>query len=86
MSKEEMMEEGKRLYRSTTDRMVAGVCTGLAEYFNVDPTLVRLLFVIFALAGGPGLLAYIVLWLVVPEEPTAAPPPPPPPADAPPTT
>jgi phage shock protein C len=75
--KEEKMEEGKRLYRSTTDRMVAGVCSGLATYFKVDPTLVRLLFVLLALAGGPGLLAYIVLWLVVPEEPAAAPPPPP---------
>lgn len=70
------MEEGKRLYRSTTDRMVAGVCAGLAEHFKIDPTLVRLLFVLFALAGGPGLLAYIVLWLVVPEQPAAAPPPP----------
>lgn len=79
------MEEGKRLYRSTTDRMVAGVCAGLAAYFKIDPTLVRLLFVLFALAGGPGLLAYIVMWLVVPEAPVAAPPPPPP-ADAPPTT
>jgi phage shock protein C len=76
------MEEGKKLYRSTKDRMVAGVCSGVATYFKIDPTLVRLLFVIFALAGGPGLLAYIVLWIVVPEEPAAAPSPPP----APPTT
>jgi phage shock protein C len=80
------MEEGKRLYRSTKDRMVAGVCAGVATYFKVDPTLVRLLFVIFALAGGPGLLAYIVLWIVVPEEPVAAPPAAPPPAAPPPTT
>ena len=72
------MEEGKRLYRSTKDRMVAGICAGLATYFKVDTTLVRLLFVIFALAGGPGLLAYIVLWIVVPEEPAATPPPVPP--------
>lgn len=82
------MEEVKRLYRSTTDRMVAGVCGGVAEYFRIDPTLVRLLFVLFAIAGGPGLLAYIVMWLVVPEKPGAAVPPPaaPPPADTPPTT
>ena len=78
------MEEGKKLYRSTKDRMVAGVCSGLSTYFKVDPTLMRLLFVIFALAGGPGLLAYIVLWIVVPEEPATTPPAGPPPA--PPTT
>lgn len=60
--------ETKRLYRSRTNRSIAGVCGGLGEYFNVDPTLVRLLFVVFALAGGPGLLAYIILWLIMPEE------------------
>lgn len=81
------MEEGKRLYRSTKDRMVAGICSGLAEYFKIDPTLVRLLFVLFALAGGPGLLAYIVLWIVVPEETGVTPPPTTPtPPTTPPTT
>lgn len=60
--------ETKRLFRSRTNRSIAGVCGGLGEYFNVDPTLVRLLFVIFAIAGGPGLLAYIILWLIMPEE------------------
>lgn len=62
------METTKRLYRSRTNKQIAGVAGGLAEYFNVDPTLVRILFVLFALAGGPGLLLYIVLWLVMPEE------------------
>ena len=58
----------KRLVRSnSSDRMVAGVATGLAAYFNVDPTFVRLAFVLFTLAGGPGLIAYILLWLVMPE-------------------
>ncbi|QPC81555.1 PspC domain-containing protein [Phototrophicus methaneseepsis] len=56
----------KRLTKSS-DTMIAGVAGGLAEYFNVDPTLVRLLFVLFALAGGPGLLVYIVLWVVMPS-------------------
>jgi phage shock protein C len=62
--------------------MISGVCGGIAEYFNVDPTLIRLLFVLFAFAGGPGLIAYIVLAIIVPEEPTgqAAPPAPEPPA------
>jgi phage shock protein C len=58
-----------RLYRSQTDRMVAGVCGGLAKYFNVDPTVIRLIFVVLALAGGPGLLLYIILWLITPIEP-----------------
>ena len=57
----------KRLYRSRTSRMLAGVCGGLAEYFNIDPTIVRLLFVIAALIGGPGIVLYIILALVMPE-------------------
>ena len=66
------MEE-KKLERSTTDKMLAGVAGGLAKYFNIDTVLVRVLFVIFALAGGPGLLVYIILWIVMPEEPLGAP-------------
>ena len=64
-----MTTEYKRLYRSRTDRMIAGVCGGLGEYFGIDPTLVRLLFVFAALFYGPGILAYLILMLVVPEEP-----------------
>lgn len=64
-----MSGEYKRLYRSRDERMISGVCGGIAKYFNVDPTLIRLLFVIFAFAGGPGLIAYIVLAIIVPEEP-----------------
>ena len=59
----------KRLYRSRKDRSVAGVCGGVADYLGVDPTLVRILWVIFALAGGPGLILYIIMAAVVPEEP-----------------
>ena len=68
-----MSGEYKRLYRSRDDRMISGVCGGDAKYFEIDPTLVRLLFVIFAFAGGPGLVAYIVLAIVVPEVPLGAP-------------
>lgn len=57
----------KRLTRPKSDRMVAGVAAGIAQYFAIDPTLVRLLFVILTLAGGPGLIAYVVLWIVMPE-------------------
>lgn len=59
----------KKLYRSRENRMVAGVCGGLAEYFNVDPTIVRLIFVAISLLGGPGLILYIIMAIVVPEEP-----------------
>lgn len=62
----------KRLYRSTDDRMFAGVCGGIAEYLDVDPTLVRLFFVALTLMGGPGFIIYIVLMLIVPEKPRHA--------------
>lgn len=58
----------KRLSRSTKDRVVAGVCGGLGEYFELDPVLFRLLFVIVTLIGGSGVLVYIILWLVIPED------------------
>ncbi len=63
----------KKLYRSQKDRMIGGVCGGLGEYFGIDPTIVRLLFVAFALAGGPGLIAYLVFLIVVPDESTVVP-------------
>ncbi len=55
-----------RLYRSSTDKVVAGVCGGLAAYFKLDPALVRLVFLVFALAGGASLAVYIILWIAVP--------------------
>jgi phage shock protein C len=58
----------KRLYRSRMDRMIAGVSGGLAKYFDIDPTLVRVLFVVSIFIGGGGIIAYIILWIVVPEE------------------
>jgi len=64
----------KRLYRSKTDRILGGVCGGIGEYFNTDPTLVRLLWVVFTLVWGAGLLAYIIAWIIVPEKPVEAPP------------
>ena len=54
--------------RSRADRAIAGVCGGLARYFGVDAVLVRVAFVVLTLAGGSGILAYLILWLVVPEE------------------
>ena len=57
-----------RLYRSTSDRAIAGVCGGLAHYFNLDVALVRILFFVFALAGGASVLLYVVLWIAVPAD------------------
>ncbi len=58
----------KRLYRSRDNRMISGVCAGLAEYVDVDPTIVRLLFVLGLFAGGATFWVYLVMMLVVPEE------------------
>jgi len=58
----------KKLYRSRSDRKIAGVCGGLAKYFDTDPVLIRVLAVILLLCGSAGLIAYIILWIVVPEE------------------
>lgn len=58
----------KRLYRSRKDRMIAGVCGGIGEYLNIDPTLVRLAFLLLAIWGGGGVLAYLIAWIVIPEE------------------
>lgn len=59
----------KRLYRSRTDKKIAGVCGGIAEYFNIDPLIVRIIAVALLLPGGaPGLVPYLILWLLVPYE------------------
>ena len=57
----------KKLYRSKTNSMIGGVCGGLAEYFNIDPTLVRLISVLLILAQGIGLIAYIIAWIIIPQ-------------------
>jgi len=58
----------RRLYRSRKNRIVAGVAGGLGEYFDIDPVFVRVIFVVATLAGASGLLAYVILWIVVPKE------------------
>ena len=58
-----------RLYRSRKDRMIAGVCGGLAKYFNIDPTWMRLIFIVCLLLGGSALLVYLIMWVLVPLEP-----------------
>jgi phage shock protein C len=63
----------RKLYRSQTNRMVAGVCGGLAEYFNVDATLIRILFVVLTVFGGAGLVLYLAMWILVPDVSKAPP-------------
>ena len=59
----------KRLYRSRENHMLGGVCGGIAEYFNIDPTVVRLAWAIFCCMGGSGIPAYIIAMLIIPEKP-----------------
>lgn len=59
--------ENKKLYRSSTNYKLAGVCGGIGEYFNIDPTLIRLAWILFSVMGGAGVLAYIVAAIVMPK-------------------
>lgn len=60
----------KRLYRSSTDRKIAGVCGGIAEYLKIDPVIVRVVAFLLVLPGGlPGILPYVVMWIIVPVNP-----------------
>ena len=63
------MVDQKKLFKSQDDRMISGICAGVAEYFEIDPTLVRVLWVLFSVAGGAGVLAYIIAHVIVPERP-----------------
>ena len=59
----------KKLYKSNTNKMLEGVCGGIAEYFGVDPTIVRLAWVVFCALGGSGILAYIIAAIIIPRRP-----------------
>ena len=63
------MENSSRLYRSEQNKTIGGVCSGLADYFNLDVSLIRIAFVLLLLFGGGGFLAYVILWIVVPARP-----------------
>lgn len=58
----------KRLYRSVVDRVIGGVCAGIGDYLNIDTVIIRIIFVLLAIFGGGGVIIYIVLWIVLPEE------------------
>ena len=59
----------KRLYKSNQNKMIDGVCGGIAEYFGIDPTVVRLIWALFSLMGGSGILAYIIAAIIIPRSP-----------------
>lgn len=59
--------ENKKLYRSSTNYKLAGVCGGIGEYFNIDPTLIRLAWILFSVMGGAGVLAYIIAAIIMPK-------------------
>lgn len=61
------MDERKRLYKSRNNKMICGVCAGIADYFNIDPSIVRVLWAVLALAAGTGILAYIACSIILPE-------------------
>ena len=60
----------KKLYRSNQNRMLAGVCGGIAEYFNIDPTVVRIAWAILSLVGALGIMAYVICLVLMPENPS----------------
>ena len=62
------MNNDKRLVRSSSQKMIAGVCGGIAQYLGWDVTVVRLLWIVLTLAGGSGILIYLILWLVMPQD------------------
>ena len=66
---EEAEPETRKLYRSRTDRSIAGICGGLADFFHVDATVMRLLMLFLIIFGGLSIWAYIILWIIIPEQP-----------------
>jgi phage shock protein C len=64
-----VMSNVKRLYRSRYQKKLAGVCAGLADFFQIDVTVIRLLWVFLVVFAGAGILAYIIAWIIIPEEP-----------------
>lgn len=63
-----MAQKIKRLYRSAKERILGGVCGGIGEYLNVDPTIIRVIWILFGLSGF-GILAYLIAWLIIPKNP-----------------
>jgi len=64
-----MKKKVKRLYRSGKEKILGGVCGGIAEYFNVDPTIIRIIWILIVLGYGAGIIAYIIAWIIIPKNP-----------------
>lgn len=64
-----MKTTAKKLYRSRTDRKIAGICGGLAAFFNIDATIVRIALIIISLLPGPSVIFYLLAWIIIPLEP-----------------
>lgn len=64
-----MKKKAKRLYRSGKEKILGGVCGGIAEYFNVDPTIIRIIWILIVLGYGAGIIAYIIAWIIIPKNP-----------------
>ncbi len=62
-------EDYRKIYRSDEDRVIAGVCGGIGEYFRIDPVIIRLLWIVSLFAGGTGFFAYLIAWLIIPPKP-----------------
>lgn len=62
----------KRLYRSRKDKVIAGICGGLGDFFKIDPVWIRVVFLVLLIANGAGLILYLIMWLVVPKAPPAS--------------
>ena len=60
--------ESKKLYRSSKDSVLAGVCGGIGEYFNIDPVIVRIVWIVVTFIGGAGILGYLIAWVIIPKE------------------
>ncbi len=61
------MKQSKRLYRNTENRVLGGVCSGLGAYFNADPVIIRIIFILFTVIFASGILIYLVMWMITPE-------------------
>ena len=61
--------EPKRIYRSRNDKVIAGICGGLGNYLNIDPVIIRVIFIILLLTVGSGILIYLIAWILIPLEP-----------------
>ncbi|MFV0483804.1 MAG: PspC domain-containing protein [Bacteroidales bacterium] len=58
----------KRFYRKSSDKKIGGVCSGLADYFDIDPTIIRIIFAVLAIGYGIGILLYLLVWIIAPEQ------------------